>query len=121
MAKRTNLQLFLSTDQDLAFTILNATGSVAVDIAGWSFSWMAKYGVEDQDNEALITNTAATVSGTFNADPDVNTQIATVSLADTDTESVVPGEFVWELKRTTDGFETILAYGRLSLLRAVHR
>lgn len=121
MAKRSDLSFFIGSDHSLVFTILNATGSLAEDITGWSTSFMLKRGLEDADGAALVTNTAGAVSGVYNSDVDVNTQILTVTLADTDTESLDPGNVNWELKRTTSGYESVLAYGKMNLVRGVHR
>lgn len=120
MSKRTDFRLFLGIDQHLAFTILTATGAVQ-DITGWSSSFMIKRGLEDADGAALVTHTDGIVSGTFHSDPDVNTQVLTVTLADTDTDTLPAGRMAWELKRTTADAESVLAYGLVTLVRGVHR
>ena len=121
MAKRTDFSLFLGEDRQLSFTILSASGDTAEDVTGWGCSFMVKRGLEDLDGDALITNTSGVVSGVYNSDPDVNTQRFVVTLADTDTDTLSPGAVHWELKRTTAGYETPLAYGTLTLKRGVHR
>lgn len=121
MAKRTNFTYFIGSDRPLDFTILNGAGSLAEDVTGWSTSFMLKRGLEDADGDALLTNTAGAVSGVFNSDIDTNAQVITVTLADTDTEALDPGVVFWELKRTTPGYEDVLAYGDLTLKRGVHR
>ena len=121
MAKRTDFSLFLGEDRRLSFHILSASGDTAEDITGWSNSFMVKRGLEDLDGDALITNTSGVVSGVFNSDPDVNAQRFVVTIADTDTDTLDPGPAYWELKRTTAGYETTLAYGTLTFKRGVHR
>ena len=124
MAKETNLELRLERDFAYDFTILNAAESAAEDIAGWGLSFMVKRHTSDADAAALLTKTTPTgivISGTWNATPSVNTQIATVTIADTDTTSVKPGAYFYELERTDAGLETTLAYGVLECVQGVQR
>lgn len=124
MAKETAAELFLGTDYEYPFTILNAAEDTAINISGWTLSWMVKRKKSDADANKLLektTGSGITISGTFNADPDVNTQKATVSVADTDTDTLPAGLVYYELKRTDAGSETVLAYGPLDLKRSVHR
>jgi hypothetical protein len=124
MAKETAATLFLGTDYEYPFTILNAAETAAINISGWTLSWMVKRKKTDTDANALLTKTTSsgiTISGTWNTDPDVNTQVATVAVADTDTDTLPAGLGHYELKRTDAGSETVLAYGPLELKRSVHR
>ena len=124
MAKETACSVFQGTDRNYVFTILNVAETAAINISGWALSWMVKKKRSDADASALLTKTTASaivISGSFNSDPDENTQIATVSIEDTDTTSLDPGTRYWELKRTDAGFETVLGYGALRLIRGVHR
>jgi hypothetical protein len=129
--KETELQLFQGEDRRYIFTVLNVAETTAIDISGWSLSWMVKRNRGDADASALVSKSTAVsgiaISGTFNADPDVNTQIATVTVDDTDTVSslsviVVPdGLYSHELKRMDAGFETVLSYGDFNLIQGVVR
>ena len=125
MAKQTDLSLFLGTDFNWVFTILNNTETTVTNITGWALSFMVKANMNDADADALVTLTLAdgeiVISGTYNSDIDTNTQVATVIIADTDTTSLEAGLRFWELKRTDAGYETILGYGQLDLIRSVHR
>jgi len=126
MAKETNLNpLFLNTDFLYVHHVKNAAETAAVDITGWALSFLIKQKVaSDEDMPALVTKTTGAgivISGTYNADPTLNAQRATVTILDTDTVSLTPMRCVWELKRTDDGLETILGYGTVELKRAVHR
>lgn len=125
MAKETPIEIFLGTDVLLEYTILDSDEDAAVEITGWALSFMIKPTRITLDADALVTKTTAgatiTISGTYNADPDTNTQVATVSILDTNTSTLDPQNAWWELKRTDDGFETVLAYGRVNLIRSVHR
>jgi hypothetical protein len=121
MAKRTNFDLVLGTDRDLHVTVYAATGDTIESVSGWTFSFMIKSDLEDLDNEALLTITSISTTGTYNSDPDVNTEVVVVSIADTDTESLTPQTASWELKRTNAGYEDRIAYGSIKLIRGVHR
>ena len=52
--------------------------------------------------------------------PATNTQVATVTILDTETSPLPEVLAQYELKRMDAGFETVLAYGTLELVRAVH-
>ena len=126
MAKQTTLNpYFLGTDFAYVFHIQNAAETASIDIAGWALSFMLKNRQTDADLSALLTKTTAagtvSISGAFNATPATNTQRATVTIADTDTDALATGVKHWELKRTDAGLEAILAYGSVELRRGVHR
>ncbi len=135
-------RVFFDTDVDLLpFRVyagnptalqLTAGDVVPVDCALWSFSFTVRLH-EDSPDPALIEKFSASspvgisVTGTFNADPTVNTQTVIVHLDDTDTYDptgsspqvkVDAGRYVYALKRIDDGFETIVAYGKFRLLRS---
>ena len=116
MAKETDATLWIGTDHQYVFHIQNEAETAAVDIT----SWKVKRSVSHADSEAVLTKTAV-VSGTFNATPAVNTQRATVTVADTDTDGLSARTYRYELKRTDNNLETILAYGALELKQPVHR
>ena len=85
---------------------------------------MVKRAPTQADSEAVLTLTSGAgeiaVSGVFNADPDTNLQVVTVTVEDTDTDDISPGTYHWELKRTDAGFETPLGYGTIAMKRGVH-
>ena len=125
MAIETAVDVFQGTDRQFVFTIKNAAETACVDITGWALSWMVKRYPADTDLQAIVTKTVAlggiVISGVFNATPSVNTQVATVTLVDTDTTLVDPGLYRYELKRTDDNLETVLSYGPLVVIQGVHR
>lgn len=85
---------------------------------------MVKLAPSDADAAALVTKTTAAgiaIAGAFNSVPGTNAQRATVTVDDTDTATLTAGVRAWELKRTDAGYETVLAYGALTLRRGVHR
>ena len=112
------------TDFTYPCQILNGAETAAIDISGWALSWMVKRYKADADLSALITKTTSSgiaIAGSYNADPDVSTQLATITVEDTDTTTLSPGLYYHELKRTTAGSETVLIYGLFELLDTVHR
>jgi hypothetical protein len=124
MAKETALELYLGTDHTFIHQCLNEDEDAVIEITGWALSWMIKRSRSQVDASAVLTKTTSSgiaISGTYNADPDVNTQLATVTIADTDTDALTAGSCIWELKRTDAGSETILGYGPITLIRSVHR
>lgn len=113
---------FIGQDTDLKFHVKDENG-VPVNVAAFTLSWMLKVTVDDLDVDALVTLTSGSgiaITGTYNVDPDVNTQRVIVSIADTDTDDLDAGRYQHELKRTDAGFETVLAYGSAVLKRGVH-
>lgn len=123
MAKQTNARLFLGEDKQLQFTIYNDAETAIVDISGWTLDFMLKRRKSDLDANAVLTKTSGTgiaISGVFNSNPTINTQVATVTILDTDTTPLTEGLCYFELKRTDPNFETVLSYGTLKLERAVH-
>ena len=124
MAKETALTQFQGEDRRYVFTQLDSTELVALDITTWALSFMVKRYKSDADGSALIAKTTASgivISGTFDSVPATNTQIATVTMEDTDTTVLADGLFSWELKRTDAGFETVVAFGPFDLIQGVHR
>lgn len=125
MAKETSDELFLGTDLTRTFHIKNEAEDASINITGYALSWMVKRYKSDTDAAAILTKTTAAsniaIAGTFNATPASNAQRATLTLVDTDTASLNPGLYHWELKRTDDGSETVLAYGKMTFIQGVHR
>jgi hypothetical protein len=120
----TKLRYVQGTDHRFVYTILNAAQTAAIDISGWALSFMAKRDSGDTDAAAVITKTTVAgivISGVFNAAPASNTQIATLTIEDTDTLTVPEYLYEHELKRTDAGLETILSYGPFELVQGVHR
>lgn len=125
MAKETRAELWIGADHQFIFTVLNASSAAAVDITGWALSWMVKRQAKDTDATKLLQMTTAlgsiAISGTYAAAPEANTQVATVTVADTDTDAIAPGLYRYELKRTDGGLEAPLAYGAILFRQGVHR
>jgi hypothetical protein len=117
-------QVFLDTDRILRYTIFQPPPDQAVpqDVAAWSFAWVLRA----VGGAALITKTTGgfgiTITGSYNADPDVNTQRVDVQLQATDSYdseaelALAPGTYIYALKRTDAGQEDVLAYGTFEFL-----
>ncbi len=117
----TPLEYWLGTDKAYEFTLYtDSTKTVIRDATGYTTNLMVKRKRTDLDAAALIS-ASGVVSGTFNANPSINTQKITATISDeaTDTE-IAEGLTHWELKRTDAGSEAVLAYGAMTLRRAVH-
>jgi hypothetical protein len=108
---------FIGEDKSLTWTIYQSDGTTAQDVTGWALSWTVKRREGDLDASAVLTKT--TSSGIELTTP--ASGIVTVTVADTDTDSLHPQTYYHELKRTDAGFETVLTYGRMVLRRALHR
>jgi hypothetical protein len=125
MPKQINTEYWLGTDHGFPVHVLTLDEQAALDITGWGLSWKIKRSKDDDDDAALVTKTTSnggiTIAGVFNADKALNAQRATVVITDTDTDPLEPGNCYYELKRTDQGSEQVITFGRILLLRAVHR
>jgi hypothetical protein len=109
---------FTGEDKALQFSLLQADDVTPQDITGWALSWMVKRRTADADASALVTKTTSSGITLTSA----SSGICSVSVSDTDIASIVAGTlYHHELKRTDDGFETVLSYGLFVLRSAVHR
>lgn len=115
---------FAGEDKVLKFPVYQADGVTPEDVTGWAFAWVLRKRDDDPDPPVLEKTTVGggiTITGTYNADPAVNTQRVEVAIADTDTENLDAGRYRHSLKRTDEGSETILAFGDAYLQRATAR
>lgn len=109
---------FIGEDKSLTpFTVYQADKRTRQNITGWTISWMLKRSLTDPDVDALLTKT--TGAGITLTTP--TSGICTITIADTDTDSLEPGRYYHEVKRMDAGNETVLSQGRCVLRRAVHR
>jgi hypothetical protein len=110
-------RFFTNADIVFRFAIYEADGITPKDVTGYALAWLLKARLADADLDALVSKEtpAITITGTFNADPEVNTQRVLVSVSDEDTADVPAGFYFHELKRTDAGAETPLCSGRAVL------
>lgn len=106
-----------------AYQVLSEDGSEAINVTGFTFSWMLKRDLEDEDADAIahIVNADINVTGTFDADPDVNEQRVIPNLLAVHTAGEEPGYVYGELRRTNSGFERVVDKRKFALVRGVHR
>ena len=109
-------KFFRGEDKVLKVTIDDgATPPVAKDITTWTLAFTLRRSAGAE--EVLITKTSA--SGiTITNGPGGLCQVA---ISDTDTASLVPGKYAYDVKRMTADAEAILVYGTLTLLPEVTR
>lgn len=108
---------YTGEDKTLTITVYQSDGTTAQNITGWSLSYRWKRSLSDADSEAVLTKT--TSSGITLTTP--GSGICTVTIADTDTDSLEARTYYHELKRTDAGSETVLTTGSVLLQRAIHR
>jgi hypothetical protein len=108
---------FLGEDKSLVVTVYQSDGITLQNVTGWAISFMVKKHATDSDANAKITKT--TGAGIVLTAP--LSGLITITLTDTDTASLPADSYPYEVKRTDDGSETVLTFGRLTLRQAVHR
>ncbi len=75
------------------------------DVTGWTFTFVIS--AHPQATTAILTITPAITSAANG--------VITTTIADTDTDALVPGEYFYKLWRTTANFETVLQFGKIYL------
>ena len=111
MAKEQNItsaeNWFKTEDKQIIWYITDSAGSPQT-MSGWTVAFNL-YSAKTSAN-ALVTKSATISNG------DGTDDRAVVTVADTDTETLAAGTYVYELVRTDAGSEQVLAYGT-ALLR----
>ena len=119
-------QVFIDTDRILRYTVwkgnptaaqIAANQAVPENVTGWALSWV----LSEVGGAALVsksTSAGITITGSYNVDPLLHTQRVDVLLEDADTVALARGTYIYKLKRTDAGEETVLAFGTLELLEA---
>ena len=114
-----------NTAYRIKFRAWEDDGVTPREVTGYAFSWMLKRRLGDADASAFLTKTSTIViTGVFNLDPDVNTQLVEVPItaADTNTAALMPGgAFLHELKRTDTGLQTVMCQGSAVLKGSLHK
>ncbi len=92
-------------DRTLTFTV-TTDGTTAVDITGHTLSW-------ELYTHPMAASSTLTVAGVIT---DATNGVCTVTLADTDTDSIEPRVYWHELKTTdSSGAETVVSRGNVTL------
>jgi hypothetical protein len=115
----TSAEWFVGTNKTLPFEIYSDDEVTIEDVTGWACRWVLRR-AKDDDPIILDKTTVSgiTISGTYNADPAVNTQRVYVATTPSDTQHLQPGRYYHALKRTDSGFEDILSEGVVHLKKA---
>lgn len=80
-------------------------GRVIQNVTGWTFTFVVKS--HPEATTPILTLTPAIADAALGQ--------VDVTIADTDTDALVPKEYVYKLWRTNAGSESVLAYGTLHL------
>jgi hypothetical protein len=119
-------QVFIDTDRILRYKAFKgnptaaqiaANEAVPENVTGWTLLWVLS-AVGGAPLVSKTTGSGISITGIYNADPLQNTQRIEVLLEDTDTLALAGGTYVYKLKRTDAGEETVLAFGTFELLEA---
>ena len=113
------------TDAALAAAIAAGT-AVPKDVTGYALEWALCRSVETEVLISKTTGAGIAIVGTYNIDPDVNTQRVEVQILRADTcdpsadpvVDVLPGKYVYAIRRTDAGSVDVLALGKLTLRKA---
>lgn len=96
MAKQVEIGFFKGEDLTLQLTVKDPAGAV-VNVTGWTSSFKVE---------------ALSKAGTVIDGP---TGRIDFTLTDDDTNTLAPGAYPYDIKRTDAGLETVLAYGALTV------
>ena len=84
-----------------------SVGYLVVDISGWTFTWVLRA----SSGGTVILSKSGSIQSAVNG-------VVEFTIADTDTDAMNSGTYYYAMRRTNDGSETVLAYGRAVLRRA---
>jgi hypothetical protein len=114
---------FTNTKYTIKHKVYEADGVTPRNVAGNGFSWMLKRRLTDADADAVLTKTSTiVVTGTFNINPAINTQLVEVPIQDDDTDGTFKaGVYAIELKRTDPGLETVFTQGTAIIRQSAHK
>lgn len=108
---------YTGEDKTITVTIYQSDGATPQNITGWSLSYVWKRAKTDADSAAVLTKTTANgIALTTPVDG-----VCTVTISDTDTDSLTARTYWHELKRTDAGSETVITTGTVELQQAAHR
>lgn len=111
--------IFVGEDKTLRFHIFaDDEGEAAEDVASFALAFTVRpFPASPSTTISKTSGSGIAVTGSFNSTPASNTQRIVVTLTDTDL-SISPRSYAYSLKRTDDGFETVLAFGTFPVKRA---
>lgn len=109
---------FIGSDKIFEFTIYTDDDVTAEDIDGWDLEWVLRQ--SPRSDQVFITKSTG---GNGIAITDGNNGLCTVTITDTDTLGIIPGEgeYWHSLKRTNDTAADVLVYGEAAIRYAATR
>jgi len=112
MSIKADIRFFQGEDYTLEVTVIDAAGD-AVDITAYTFTCtiLADYGDAGAAAGPYTIGSGITII-------DGPTGRVDVAIPDADTTGLAAGSYVYDVKRTNDGAESILAHGSLTLVAA---
>lgn len=103
--------ILVGEDKILELSVTDDDGA-AVDMTGWTVQFVMQRRLGESPSTLSL---AATIVGTYNADPNLNTQRARVTLTDTDhTDALSAVAYSYSWKRVDPGLETVLRFGTMT-------
>jgi uncharacterized protein YcnI len=103
MSVQSNLEFFQGED-----ILLTLTLTPPQDIAGWTLTGTVR--------DKLGGTSQFTYSGTIT---DAGRGVFTVSWSRANTNLLTPGDYVWDIRRTDAGKNTVLAHGQITVKQPV--
>lgn len=95
---------FRGTDKDFAIAVKQSDGTTAQTMTGWTLLFEI---LDAADAPTALISKSPTITSSAGTD-----DLATASVADTDSEALVgDATYHWRLRRTDAGFEDIYAFG----------
>lgn len=83
-------KLYIKRNNDKSYPITVTKDDVAVDITGWTIYFSVKENRNDSDSDALIYKTISSHTDASNGE-------SVISISASDTETVDPGEYYYDL------------------------
>jgi hypothetical protein len=110
--------LYVGADQSVELTVYQDDGETPEDVTGWT----TVLDIRKSDTApAAKLSASGVVSGTYNADPELNTQVVTFTLSATALAStVLPGDdpaLRYSIWRTDSGHKMPLRFGSVIFTR----
>jgi hypothetical protein len=110
--------LYVGADQSVELTVYQEDGVTPQNVAGWATTLDIR---KSDTAPAAKLSVSGSVSGTYNADPEVNTQVITFALsASALASTVLPGDdpaLRYSIWRTDSGHKTPLRFGSVIFTR----
>lgn len=93
------------TDQDFAVTAVESDGTSPLTMTGWTLAFEI---LDDESSPVILVTSTPVLSSSGTG----TNNVATASIADTDSEGLIGDTtYWWRLRRTDAGSERVLAFG----------